>query len=113
VPRVKVVHLFHALGCVLGTAFSLKSIVKAVGGARYGAIGKVSIGKSSGLTTRDIFKLLEQEIKKAGGQSEWARQHQVSRTHLNKALRGRKTFGPTILKALKIKSIYVQDESGA
>jgi hypothetical protein len=61
-----------------------------------------------GLSAKDILRLLRYDIERVGSQSEWCRQNGVSRPHLNKVLKGgRKPFGPGILKALRIKVVYV------
>jgi hypothetical protein len=39
---------------------------------------------------KDVMPLLRSEVKRPGGQSEWARQTGISRTMLNKVLNGRK-----------------------
>jgi hypothetical protein len=55
--------------------------------------------------------MLKRSIDEAGSQSAWARREGVNRTHLCRALAGEKSVrGPKILKALKIKTIYVSSE---
>jgi hypothetical protein len=68
------------------------------------------VSNAPGLSAKDILRLLRQDIERAGSQSEWCRRHRVSRPHLNRVLRGRrKPFASSILKPLKIKTIYVLD----
>lgn len=62
------------------------------------------------LSHQDILRILRSEVAKAGSQMEWAKRNKVSRTQLNKVLNGeRDHFGPAILKALRIKQIFVWD----
>jgi DNA-binding phage protein len=61
------------------------------------------------LRVQDVLKLLRREIDRAGGQSEWARQTGVYRTHLNKVLNGWRPPGPSICRALGLKSINAEE----
>ena len=63
------------------------------------------------LSDKDIMQLLQNEVKRAGGQSAWARKNKVDRAHLNRILSGHKTISPTILKKLGIRTVYVLDEN--
>jgi DNA-binding transcriptional regulator YdaS (Cro superfamily) len=69
------------------------------------------MGKRLSLSEKDILQMLQEAVDKAGSQSEWCRRHGISRPHLNKVLNGRKALSPSIRKALKIKTIYVREQS--
>jgi hypothetical protein len=58
---------------------------------------------------KDVISLLRSEVKRAGGQSEWARQTGISRTMLNKVLNGHKSPTMTIIAALKLRLVFVSD----
>jgi hypothetical protein len=58
---------------------------------------------------KDVISLLRSEVKRAGGQSEWARQTGISRPMLNKVLNGRKSPTMTIIAALKLRMVFVSD----
>jgi DNA-binding phage protein len=55
-----------------------------------------------------VIRLLRSEVEKAGGQSEWARRERVNRTMLNKVLNGRKLIPPSIIKALKLRTVHIR-----
>jgi DNA-binding phage protein len=59
-------------------------------------------------TYRDVTRLLHLEVKKAGGQSAWARRECVNRTVLNKVLKGHKPISPSIKKALKLRTVHIR-----
>jgi DNA-binding phage protein len=58
---------------------------------------------------KDVISLLRSEVKRAGGQAEWARQTGISRTMLNKVLNGHKLPAMTIIAALKLRIVFVSD----
>jgi hypothetical protein len=61
------------------------------------------------LDDREVLRLLRSEVEKAGGQAAWARREGVNRTMLNKVLNGRKLIPPSIIKALKLRTVYLRD----
>ena len=61
----------------------------------------------------EVLRLLSQEIKEAGSQSEWARRTGVNRSSLNQVLSGRRRPAPDILRALKIQAIFADASKGA
>jgi DNA-binding phage protein len=61
------------------------------------------------LSENEVLQLLRYAVKCAGGQSAWAREQGISRSHLNKILQGRKPISPTILTKLKIKQAYIRE----
>ena len=62
----------------------------------------------SALSEKEILDLLRDEVGRAGSQSAWCRHTGISRTFLVKVLRGQQHVSPPILKALKIKIIYLR-----
>jgi len=54
----------------------------------------------------DVFKLLRSRIEGAGGQTAFARQTGVERSHLNMVLNGKRRPSPSILKALNLRIVY-------
>jgi hypothetical protein len=62
------------------------------------------------LTEEDILKLLRHEVEQAGGQAAWSRKHKFDRAHLNRILVGLRPLNATILKLLKIKTLYIHDK---
>ena len=65
------------------------------------------------LDKNGVVRLLATEIKRAGGQSSWARRERIDRTILNKVLRGRKPPTEEIFRALKLCNMYEPDDCGA
>lgn len=65
------------------------------------------------LDKNGVVRLLATEIKRAGGQSSWARRERIDRTILNKVLRGRKPPTEEIIRALKLCNMYEPDDCGA
>jgi hypothetical protein len=61
------------------------------------------------LDDKEVLRLLRSEVEKAGGQAAWARRKLVNRTMLNKVLNGRKLIPPSIIKALKLRTVYLRD----
>jgi DNA-binding phage protein len=64
------------------------------------------------LTEKDVLELLRSAVKRAGGQSAFARRKLISRVHLNKVLKGKKGISSSILKSVGIRIAYVQDTLG-
>jgi hypothetical protein len=60
------------------------------------------------LSDADILRMLRADIQKYGSQAEWSRQNGISRPHLNRVLNRERDFGPRILKALKLKKVFVR-----
>jgi hypothetical protein len=60
------------------------------------------------LDDKAVIRLLRAEVKKAGGQGAWARRKRVNRTLLNKVLNDRKLMPPSIIKALRLRSVYIR-----
>ena len=65
------------------------------------------------LDKNGVVRLLATEVKRAGGQSSWARRERIDRTILNKVLRGRKPPTEEIIRALKLCNMYEPDDCGA
>jgi DNA-binding phage protein len=64
------------------------------------------------LTEKEVLKLLRSEVKRAGGQSAFARSKLINRVHLNKVLTGARGLSPSIVKSLGIRIAYMQDTPG-
>ena len=52
---------------------------------------------------RDVLQLLRKMVAEAGGQSAWAKKSDVSRSILNKVLRGRIPPTKSVIRALKLR----------
>jgi hypothetical protein len=57
----------------------------------------------------DVRQLLRAEVALVGGQSQWARKHQISRPVLNKILRKRRLPPAKILSALGLRIVVISD----
>ncbi len=53
-----------------------------------------------------IVCLLRSEVKRAGGQSSWAKREGIDRTMVNSVLRGRRLPTEKIIRALKLCNVY-------
>ena len=53
-----------------------------------------------------VIRLLKEEVQKAGGQTQWARNVGVHREDVNKALHGRCFPTLAIIKALELEKVY-------
>jgi hypothetical protein len=62
------------------------------------------------LTEDDILQLLRKEVERAGSISAWASRERLDRPYVSKVLAGRKQFSSAILKRLKIKRVYIEEE---
>jgi hypothetical protein len=62
------------------------------------------------LDNKGVVRLLRADVKRAGGQSSWARREGIDRTILNKVLRGWKPPTGEIIKALKLCNVYEPDD---
>ena len=61
------------------------------------------------LDEKEVILLLRSEVEKAGGQAAWARGERVSRISLNRALHGHIQIPPSLIKALKLRTVYQHD----
>ena len=61
------------------------------------------------LEAKDVLALLRSEIARAGSQAAWAKQAGVSRIVVNKILNGRGFPTKKILKALKLRTVFVSE----
>jgi DNA-binding phage protein len=59
------------------------------------------------LDEKDVLDLLRSEVKRAGGQTLWARKADVDRTMLNKILSGRQAPTKKIIDLLNLRMVYV------
>jgi DNA-binding phage protein len=60
---------------------------------------------------KDVVERLRLSVKKAGGQSAFARQTGVDRSHLNHVLTGKRLPTSSILKSLNLGIVYVALQS--
>jgi DNA-binding phage protein len=61
----------------------------------------------SALDDKDVVERLRLRVKKAGGQSAFAKQTGLDRTHLNHVLNGKRLPSWSIIDALNIGVVYV------
>ena len=61
------------------------------------------------LEVEDVIYLLRSEVKRVGGQSPWGRKNGINRTTLNKILRGLRPPTPSVIKALKLRIVFVSE----
>jgi DNA-binding phage protein len=57
------------------------------------------------LRIEDVIRLLRDEVKRAGSQTEWARRNGVERTSVSHVLSGRKRPTKDIVKTLKLEKV--------
>jgi DNA-binding transcriptional regulator YdaS (Cro superfamily) len=61
------------------------------------------------LEHEDVMRLLRSEIERAGSQLAWAKREGVSRPEVNKMLGWSRPISKTVIKALKLRIVYVRD----
>ena len=61
------------------------------------------------LEAKDVIALLRSEVARAGSQAAWAKQAGVNRIAVNKILNGRGLPTKKILKALKLRTVFVSE----
>lgn len=61
------------------------------------------------LDLEDVMSLLRSEIERAGGQTAWSRMTGVHRTTVVKVLMGLQPIPKSIIKALKLRAVFVAD----
>jgi DNA-binding phage protein len=59
------------------------------------------------LDDNDVVERLHSSVKRAGGQSAFARQTGVNRVHLNLVLTGKRLLTWSVIKALNLGIVYV------
>jgi hypothetical protein len=59
------------------------------------------------LELEDVILLLRSEVERAGGQAAWSKKTSVNRSVLNRVLNGRYQPTLTIIKALKLRPVFV------
>jgi hypothetical protein len=62
------------------------------------------------LEAKDVIALLRSEVARAGSQAAWAKRAGVSRIVVNKILNGRGLPTKKILKALKLRTVFVSEQ---
>jgi DNA-binding phage protein len=90
------------------------ALVKAHGGASMDqGNGRIEVGRKQMsrlvrvLDDKDLVERLHSSVKRAGGQSAFARHTGVNRVHLNLVLAGKRLPTSSILKALNLGIVYV------
>ena len=68
------------------------------------SMGKIKRGQV--LEYEDVMRLLRSEIKRAGGQMQWAKMMGVDRPLLNKMLHGTRPLNKRVIKALKLRVVF-------
>ena len=61
------------------------------------------------LGQKDIVQLLRFEVERAGSQAAWAKKHRVDRPKVNRVLRSVKQPTPSIIRALRLRTVVVSD----
>lgn len=61
------------------------------------------------LDLEDVMSLLRSEIERAGGQTAWSRMTGVHRTTVVKVLMGLQPITKSIIRALKLRTVFVAD----
>jgi DNA-binding phage protein len=61
------------------------------------------------LDEEDVVRLLRSEVKRAGGQAAWANRTGLNRIVVNKVLNGKTLPTKKIVKALKLRIVYVSE----
>ncbi|HLH94924.1 MAG TPA: hypothetical protein VKW08_07385 [Xanthobacteraceae bacterium] len=61
------------------------------------------------LEPQDVIALLRSEVHRAGGQAAWASKAGVSRIIVNKILNGHGLPTKKIIKALKLRTVFVRE----
>lgn len=69
-------------------------------------------GRQLVLDNEGVVHLLRSEVRRAGGQSSWARRERIDRTMLNRVLCGHNPPTEKIIRALKLCNVYVSDDDG-
>jgi hypothetical protein len=61
------------------------------------------------LDAEDVVRLLRSEVKRAGGQAAWASRAGLNRIVVNKVLNGKTSPTKKIIKALKLRTVYISE----
>jgi DNA-binding phage protein len=59
------------------------------------------------LEVKDVILLLRAEVRRAGGVSAWSKKTGVHRTIVSKVLHNSKPLPKSIIKALKLRTVFV------
>jgi len=71
----------------------------------------MSTRKPSLLRIEEVVRILQKEVKSAGGQAELARKTGVSRPNLNSAIAGRRAPTNDILRALRLRKVFAYEKA--
>ena len=63
------------------------------------------------LEPEDVLRLLRSEIERAGGQRPWAKSMGLDRPNVNRVLHGLRPLNMSIIKALKLRVVFVPEGS--
>jgi DNA-binding phage protein len=61
------------------------------------------------LDAEDVVRLLRSEVKRAGGQAAWASKTGLNRIVINKVLNGKTLPTKKIIKALKLRIVFISE----
>jgi hypothetical protein len=61
------------------------------------------------LGLEDIVRLLQQRVKQAGTQAEWARKNDVNPADLSSTITGKRPPTKDVLRALKLKKVFAYE----
>jgi hypothetical protein len=56
----------------------------------------------------EVVQLLRAAVEREGNQVAYSKRHGVDRPHLNQILNGKKSVGPSFLKALGLRIVYAK-----
>jgi hypothetical protein len=74
-------------------------------------MSEIKIKPDEVLEPEDVLRLLRCEIERAGGQQPWAKSMGVDRANLNRVLKGLRPICMSIIKALKLRVVFVPESS--
>ena len=61
------------------------------------------------LELKDVIRLLRSEVERAGGQAAWAKKTGANRTLINRVLHDRQPPSKKIIRALKLRMVFVSE----
>jgi hypothetical protein len=59
----------------------------------------------------EVVRLLKVAVEREGSQLAYAKRHGIDRAHLNQILNGKKSVGPSFLKALGLRKVYAKADN--
>jgi DNA-binding phage protein len=65
------------------------------------------------LELKDVIRLLRSEVKRAGGQTAWAKKTGTDRTIINRVLNDQQPPTKKIIRALKLRMVFVSERKSS